>query len=85
MITTIFILTGILAITIIVRACNTPEYSETVTTTYDEERLNVVGALKLQEENGQPFVIDPVDQKKIWVNSNDDMYEDADGKIWRLV
>ncbi len=57
----------------------------TVTITTDSQHLNIVGNLKRQIEGEQAFVIDPVDQKRIWLNSNDDMYEDADGKIWRLV
>jgi hypothetical protein len=61
------------------------ETTTTVTTTVHEPQYNVVGPLKRLVEGDQFFVIDPVDQKKIWLNSNDDMYEDADGKIWRLV
>ncbi len=45
----------------------------------------VVGELKRQKENMQFFVIDPADKTMTWVNSTDDMYEDADRKIWRLV
>lgn len=48
------------------------------------ENHNIVGNLKRQFDNDQAFVIDPVDQKKIWLNSNDDMYEDADDKVWKL-
>lgn len=48
------------------------------------ENHNITGNLKRQFENDQAFVIDPVDQKKIWLNSNDDMYEDANDKVWRL-
>ncbi len=59
---------------------------ETVTTTTTEQRpTNVVGPLKREVEGDQFFVVDPVDQKKIYVNSNDDLYEDAAGKIWKLV
>lgn len=58
---------------------------EVVTTTYTLPEFKIVGGLKRQLKNDQFFVIDPVDKKKIWLNSNDDMYEDSDGKIWRLV
>lgn len=61
---------------------------ETITTTVtttEEPELNIVGNLKRQVEGIQSFVIDPVDKQKIFLNSNDDMYEDAAGKIWRLV
>lgn len=62
---------------------------ETITTTttaeVEEPQINIVGNLKRQFEGIQSFVIDPVDQQKIWLNSNDDRYEDANGKIWRLV
>lgn len=57
---------------------------ETATTTTTEAQINIVGNLKRETEGVQSFVIDPVDQQKIWLNSNDDMYEDANGKIWRL-
>lgn len=59
------------------------EEEETVTTTVTEQP-NIVGALKREAEGSQFFVVDPVDQMKIFINSNDDMYEDANGKIWRL-
>ncbi|QEH36472.1 hypothetical protein OJF2_50360 [Aquisphaera giovannonii] len=61
----------------------------TTTTHYDEPtRPNIVGDLRVRYTEGdtpQRFVIDPVDGQKFWLNSNDDMYEDADGKIWRLI
>lgn len=56
---------------------------ETITTT--TESFEVVGKLKRQKENKQFFVIDPVDKSKVWLNSNDDMYEDAAGEIWKLI
>ena len=64
------------------------ETTTTVVTTVTEEEPaapNIVGYLKRQIEGIQAFVIDPADQQKIWLNSNDDLYEDADGRIWRLV
>lgn len=57
----------------------------------DEEELpvarkpNIVGNLKREIEGTQAFVFDPIDKQKIWLNSNDDMYEDAQGNIWRLI
>jgi len=47
--------------------------------TYD-----VVGTIVMQQEGSQFYVIDPADSEKIWVNASDDMYRDADGKVWRL-
>lgn len=35
--------------------------------------------------NGQPYCIDPVDGTEWMLNTNDDMYEDAGDKWWRLV
>ena len=58
---------------------------ETVTEEVEEEALNIVGNLQRQVDGIQSYVLDPVDQQKVWLNSNDDMYEDAAGKIWRLV
>ena len=57
----------------------------TTTTMVTEPTLNVIGGLKRQLEGTQFFVIDPADKQKIWINTNDDMYEDADGKVWLLV
>jgi hypothetical protein len=37
------------------------------------------------KENGQPFCIDPADNTEWMLNTNDDMYEDASGKWWKLV
>ena len=57
----------------------------TTTTTTDAPDYVVVGTLRRQAEGKQFFVIDPVDSEKIWVNSGDDMFQDADGKIWKVV
>lgn len=46
--------------------------------------IPVVGFLQRQWENGQPFVIDPVDGDKMWLNTKDDLYEDGADKIWGL-
>lgn len=43
------------------------------------------GDLKREFDGKQPFVIDPVDGEKWMLNTTDDQYEDAAGKMWRLV
>lgn len=58
--------------------------SELVNRLPKSEHHNITGNLKRQFDNDQAFVIDPVDQKKVWLNSNDDMYEDANDNVWRL-
>lgn len=60
------------------------ETTTTLATYSDEPQCNVIGTLERGFEDGQAFVIDPVDRKRIWLNSSDDMYEDANGKIWAL-
>jgi hypothetical protein len=70
------------------------ETTTTVTTTTVTEDIpaavaavpeyNIVGVLVVQTEGTQHYVIDPADSEKIWVNTTDDMYRDADGKIWKL-
>ena len=67
------------------------ETTTTVTTTTVTEDVpavvpeyNIVGVLVLQTEGSQYYVIDPADSEKIWVNASDDLYRDADGKIWKL-
>ena len=44
----------------------------------------VVGKLQRQVEGTQYFVIDPADGEKIFVNSSDDMYRDANDRVWKL-
>jgi hypothetical protein len=62
----------------------------TTTTTVTEDvaaaqpSYNIVGNLVRQWEGTQPYVIDPVDHDKVWLNTSDDMYEDGAGKIWTL-
>lgn len=65
----------------------------TVTTTTDTPQatiglnvngIPVVGIIERQWENNQPFVIDPVDGDKMWLNTNDDLYEDGGNKVWGL-
>ena len=46
--------------------------------------IAIVGMLVRQFENGQPFVIDPVDNDKMYLNTKDDIYEDGAGKVWGL-
>lgn len=61
------------------------EESVTTTTVIEEPDLRVSGTLTRGFDAEQHFVIDPVDKKKIWLNSSDDLYEDAAGKVWRLI
>ena len=67
----------------------THETVTTTTTVHDfghNTNYEIAGdLLRLIDDNGQPFVLDPVDKARWNLNTNDDMYEDADGKIWRLV
>lgn len=65
----------------------------TVTTHTTPEPINiglnvngipVVGILERQWDGSTPFVIDPVDNDKMFLNTKDDLYEDGAGKIWGL-
>lgn len=56
----------------------------TTTVTHEQPQFNIVGNLNRRREGNQWYVQDPVDNEKIWVNEGDDMYEDAEGKIWNL-
>ena len=60
------------------------EVETTTTISESEPQYNVVGFLPRQFEGNQAFVLDPVDGEKVWLNSNDDRYEDAAGKVWGL-
>ena len=54
----------------------------TVTTTVN---VDYIGYLPIRySPNGQPYVRDPADNSQWFLNTNDDMYEDADGNIWKL-
>jgi len=64
----------------------------TVTTTTTEEPVAMTVTVdqlppleRHFKDNGQPYCIDPVDKGEWMLNTNDDMYEDASGKWWRLV
>lgn len=61
----------------------------TTTTTVTEPTTVTIDQLPTLERhfkpNGQPYVIDPVDKTEWMLNTNDDMYEDAADKWWRLV
>jgi hypothetical protein len=63
------------------------EHTVTTTTTIDSgvSGYVTVGNLVKQKDGTQFFVIDPVDQDRVWVNSTDDLYEDGKGQIWKLV
>ena len=57
----------------------------TTTTVAEQPEYVVVGKLQRQAEGIQYFVIDPADGEKIWVNNSDDLYRDADDRVWKLV
>lgn len=63
----------------------------TVTTTVDEPvqaatvTYTVVGNLPRGIENGEFYVIDPVDGVKTFLTPEDDLYEDANGEIWSVI
>lgn len=61
--------------------------STTTTTTHTAATVNVADLpplARMHKENGQPFCVDPVDGGEWMLNTNDDIYEDASGKWWRL-
>lgn len=50
-----------------------------------EPQYDIVGEVaRKKAKNGQFYVIDPVDKAKIYVNITDDLYRDAEGKVWKL-
>ena len=58
----------------------------TTTTTVVQPTIDQLPTLERHfKPNGQPYVIDPVDGSEWMLNTNDDMYEDAADKWWRLV
>lgn len=42
----------------------------------------IVGMITRQFEGTTPFVLDPIDGQKCFLNTTDDLYEDAEGKWW---
>lgn len=60
----------------------------TTTTTTTTNNVNydrpIHGLLKRQWDGQQPYVVDPVDGERWYLNTTDDLYEDANGKWWTL-
>ena len=50
-------------------------------------KYDIVGELQVKKfgRNKQDCVIDPVDKDRVFVNPDNDLYEDGAGKIWKLV
>jgi hypothetical protein len=70
----------------------------TTTTTHDEPLRgqtqaaaasdfgrNTAGTITRGWQDNKPYVIDPVDGTTMQLAESDDLYEDADGKMWNLV
>lgn len=62
----------------------------TTTTTVDpvaqQPTYQVVGQLVRQYDgNGMSFVVDPADGDAVYVSTTDDLYEDGQFRVWRLV
>ncbi|CAB4241800.1 hypothetical protein UFOVP71_338 [uncultured Caudovirales phage] len=60
-------------------------HTTTTTTTTTTNGVVTVGTITRGWENNQPYVFDPVDNSKMYLNDKDDLYEDADGKYWNLI
>jgi exosome complex RNA-binding protein Rrp42 (RNase PH superfamily) len=62
----------------------------TVTTTTTSEQpaplIATVGIINAYQKAGNPqwYVVDPVDKEETAVNTDDDYYRDAGGKVWDL-
>jgi kynurenine formamidase len=63
---------------------DTPAVAAPATTGLNINGIPIVGMLVRQFEGTQPFVIDPVDKDKVFLNTRDDIYEDGAGKMWGL-
>ena len=44
----------------------------------------IVGMITRKFEGTTPYVIDPIDGDKVFLNTTDDIYEDGEGKWWGL-
>ena len=66
---------------VVTTTVTTTTINEPKTQVFDDE---IVGELVRKKSRNQYYVIDPVDGDKVWLNDNDDMYEDGAGKIWKL-
>jgi hypothetical protein len=55
-----------------------------VTTGLNINGFPIVGMITRQFEGTTPFVIDPIDGDKVFLNTKDDIYEDGEGKWWGL-
>lgn len=75
----------IVLIIILLRESSPVHYDEEIITETTVTEDKIEGELTRQWENNQPYVIDPADKAKTWLNTKDDMYEDVIGRIWKLV
>ena len=48
------------------------------------DMYQTVGNLSRGRVDEHYFVIDPVNQARIWIHPEDLVYQDGDGKLWRL-
>ena len=46
---------------------------------------STAGTITRGWEDNKPYVLDPVDGVKFFLNEADDQYEDAAGKMWKLI
>ena len=51
----------------------------------EEFGRNTAGTITRGWQDNKPYVIDPVDGTTMQLAETDDMYEDAAGKMWKLV
>ena len=59
----------------------------TTTTVHDTPivQSSTAGTITRGWQDNKPYVIDPVDGTTMQLAETDDLYEDADGKMWNLV
>ena len=89
-VTFLFIIFFILLIIPLVKHINSVDEETMINTTNTEDDVvlggtRFVGTLKRSWHGKQPFIVDPLEQNRVYLNTSDDIYEDSAGKWWRIV
>jgi len=63
----------------------TPPQGWTQTSSASNFGRNTAGTITRGWQDNKPYVIDPVDGTTMQLAETDDLYEDADGKMWNLI
>ncbi|CAB4124237.1 hypothetical protein UFOVP49_75 [uncultured Caudovirales phage] len=50
-----------------------------------EDVIEVAGSVRRMREGSEFFIVDPIDDRKVWVNPEHTLYNGARGILWEIV